>query len=76
MHAAKLFDALVESFLTTVAKVEEMTGLEFGDAVSQADIRFGHQDGDAGDAEAIVPGMSDRRRPRRSAKKSAKRKRR
>ena len=35
---------LMEDFLTTVAKVEKITGFEFGEAVSAADIRFGKQD--------------------------------
>ncbi len=36
--------ALMEHFLTTVAKVEELTGFEFGEAVSNADLRKGRRD--------------------------------
>ena len=35
---------LMEHFLTTVGKIEELTGFEFGEAVSDADIRKGKHD--------------------------------
>ena len=45
---------LMEQFLTTVAKVEEMTGFEFGEAVSLADVRRGKKDQPDTEAESIA----------------------
>lgn len=49
---ADQFD-LMENFLTTVAKVEKLTGFEFGAAVSKADIRFGQRELTAQEPEAL-----------------------
>ncbi|MCR9136768.1 MAG: DNA/RNA non-specific endonuclease [Alphaproteobacteria bacterium] len=58
---------LMENFLTTVAKVEKLTGFEFGPAVSKADIRFGQRDhtADAPEALAKVHGPTSRKSRKR-----------
>jgi len=48
LHGAEAFDdpaelARVSQFLTTVAEIEELTGLDFGEEVRGADIRAGHE---------------------------------
>ncbi len=63
--------ALMENFLTTVAKVEKLTGFEFGDAVSQADIRFGQQNASADEPEAV--GVERQAKAKKTRKPAAKR---
>ncbi len=63
--------ALMENFLTTVAKVEKLTGFEFGDAVSQADIRFGQQNAPADAPEAV--GEERQAKAKKARKPAAKR---
>lgn len=45
---------LMENFLSTVAKVEKLTGFEFGSAVSKADIRYGQREATADAPEALA----------------------
>ena len=61
----------MENFLTTVAKVEKLTGFEFGDAVSQADIRFGQQNASADEPEAV--GEERQAKAKKTRKPAAKR---
>jgi len=44
---------LMANFLTTVARIETLTGFDFGAAVKQADIRRGGRDAERADAEAV-----------------------
>ena len=63
--------ALMENFLTTVAKVEKLTGFEFGDAVSQADTRFGRQNAPADAPETV--GEERQAKTKKARKPAAKR---
>jgi endonuclease G len=58
---------LMGNFLTTVAKVEKLTGFEFGTAVSEADIRLGKRDFEATEPEVLT----DERRVKPKAGKTA-----
>lgn len=76
LHGAEAFDdpeelARVSQFLTTVAEIERLTGLDFGEDVRNADIRAGEAESasidDLGDISGRKPSRS--RAPRRRTRK-------
>lgn len=70
MNLAEAFDdpgelTRVSQYLTTVAEIERLTGLDFGDAVRNADVRTGEERGFVDDFEPSVTGKKRLSRSRR-----------
>lgn len=65
----------VEDFLTTITKVEAETGLDFGEAVREADVRSGETLKKVDDPEGLKFRKGSSTRSRRSTKRSGKSKR-
>ncbi|WP_121118237.1 DNA/RNA non-specific endonuclease [Croceibacterium ferulae] len=61
----------VTDFLSTIARVEQLTGLDFGDAARAADVRSGEQDAQVASEDQLVlrPGPAPRRTPRRPSRR-------